>query len=153
MKGVFFCFFFAKNDDIWGNKIQQSPQTPDKKRPPYIWHFHMNKLHRGDLHYTKATVALLLHSISNHAVMVFFFFFSTFDASAGSLVLSYQQAWRRELISVPVGVEDFSRFPFFFFLYWPDCFGLNEIFWGGVQMFPYFCPLIFVLPPFFHCPL
>lgn len=113
----------------------------------------MNKLHRGDLHYTKATVALLLHSISNHAVMVFFFFFSTFDASAGSLVLSYQQAWRRELISVPVGVEDFSRFLFFFFLYWPDCFGLNEIFWGGVQMFPYFCPLIFVLPPFFHCPL
>lgn len=129
MKGVFFGFFFflvffAKNDDIWGNKIQQSPQTPDKKRPPYIWHFHMNKLHRGDLHYTKATVALLLHSISNHAVMFFLFvFFSTFDASAGSLVLSYQQAWRRELISVPVGVEDFSRFLFFFsllaWLFWP----------------------------------
>lgn len=78
----------------------------------------MNKLHRGDLHYTKATVALLLHSISNHAVMFFFlFFFPTFDASAGSLVLSYQQAWRRELISVPVGVEDFSRFLFFFFFF------------------------------------
>lgn len=73
----------------------------------------MNKLHRGDLHYTKATVALLLHSISNHAVMGFFF--PTFDASAGSLSLIVPAGLEERADKCPCWCGRFFLISFFFF--------------------------------------